>query len=102
MCSVRRKETFRAEGRSNVDCALRVLARILTDWLPEAIPLLGIIGTLEVIAVSWWGVGLSAIVARGRRAVETASPEFTAPCREPVLTLFSSTRIASLTKDLAC
>jgi hypothetical protein len=55
----------------NIGCALRVSLQTLTDIWPGAFPLVGISGTLEVIGLGWWGLGLAAIMLRGRReAVE--------------------------------
>ena len=55
----------------NVGCALRVVLQVLTDSIGDAYPLLGLSGTLEVAALTWWGVGLLALMW-GRRAIETA------------------------------
>lgn len=46
----------------NLGCTLRVTLQILTDWAPGAYPLIGMSGALEVIALSWWGFGLVAII----------------------------------------
>ena len=55
----------------NVGCALRVVLQVLTDSIGDAYPLLGLSGTLEVAALTWWGVGLLALMWR-RRAIEPA------------------------------
>jgi hypothetical protein len=51
-----------------------VTLQILTDWAPGAYPLIGLSGTLEVIGLAWWGIGLVAIIllASGRSAGERA------------------------------
>ena len=43
----------------NVGCAGRVFLQILTDIFPgAAYPLIGLTGFIELIALTWWGVGL--------------------------------------------
>jgi hypothetical protein len=51
----------------NLGCALRVTLQTLTDVWPGAFALVGISGTLEVIGLAWWGLGLGGIMLRGRR-----------------------------------
>ena len=46
------------------------MLQILTDWRPALYPLLGISGTLEVIGLAWWGMGLVQIIRRGRRDLD--------------------------------
>lgn len=46
----------------NVGCALRVSLQTLTDWNPTFFKFVGVSGTLEVIALAWWGVGLGWLI----------------------------------------
>lgn len=57
----------------NTGCTLRVILQILTDWNATAFTLIGISGTLEVIGLTWWGLGLVRLIVLGMRA----SPERT-------------------------
>jgi hypothetical protein len=48
----------------NAGCAGRVTLQILTDFVPKvAYPLLGTTGFVELIALTWWGVGLWRIMS---------------------------------------
>lgn len=58
----------------NVGCALRVVLQSMTDWSDRIYPLLGVSGTLEVVGLAWWGVGLIGIIQRGKRAAATTPP----------------------------
>lgn len=51
----------------NVGCLLRVVMQPLTDWSSAIHRLLGISGTLEVAGLTWWGLGVVAIIVRGMR-----------------------------------
>jgi hypothetical protein len=44
----------------------------VTDWSPRIYLLLGISGTLELAGLAWWGLGLVALILRGKR--ETRGP----------------------------
>lgn len=46
----------------NTGCALRVVLQVLTDWHVIGFTFIGVSGTLEVIGLAWWGVGLIAIM----------------------------------------
>lgn len=50
----------------NLGCFLRVALQIATDWDGRAFALIGLSGTLEVTALAWWGLGLAAVIRRGR------------------------------------
>lgn len=63
----------------NIGCFLRVSLQTLTDFVPGAFALVGISGTLEVAALAWWGVGLVAIMRRGKRAERELEEEITSP-----------------------
>jgi hypothetical protein len=52
----------------NTGCLLRVVMQPLTDWSPDIHRLLGISGTLEVAGLAWWGLGVAAIIVRGKYA----------------------------------
>jgi hypothetical protein len=67
---------------TNVGCLLRVAMQPLTDWSPGVYPLLGISGTLEVMGLAWWGLGLVQILRRGRREADAwAAPRGPRPGR---------------------
>ena len=48
----------------NVGCAIRVTLQPLTDASSGAFKFLGVSGTLEVLGLAWWGLGLLAIMLR--------------------------------------
>ena len=48
----------------NLGCALRVSTQTLTDWHPAFYGIIGISGTLEVIALGWWGIHLASLMLR--------------------------------------
>jgi hypothetical protein len=52
----------------NAGCFLRVVTQTLTDWDPRFFAVVGASGTLEVVALAWWGLGLVAVMRRGKRA----------------------------------
>lgn len=52
----------------NTGCLLRVSTQVLTDWTDHAYPIIGLSGTLEVIALLWWGWHLISIMINGKRA----------------------------------
>lgn len=54
----------------NVGCLLRVTTQTLTDFHPGFFAVVGISGTLEVIALAWWGGHLTRLMLAGRRAWE--------------------------------
>jgi hypothetical protein len=58
----------------NVGCLLRVVMQALTDWSPGVHRLLGISGTLEVAGLAWWGLGVVAIIIRGKREARSLAP----------------------------
>jgi hypothetical protein len=60
----------------NAGCALRVLAQTLTDFLPQAFPVAGVSGLLEVTGLALWGAHLWAVMAgRARLRGESAGAE---------------------------
>jgi hypothetical protein len=52
----------------NTGCLLRVLFQTLTDWSSLPYAVIGLSGTLEVIALAWWGGGLVRLLVRSRAA----------------------------------
>ncbi len=60
----------------NFGCFLRGTTQALTDAHPAFFGVVGVSGTLEVAALAWWGVGLVAIMRRGKRQTtdEVSSP----------------------------
>ena len=58
----------------NVGCFLRVTTQMLTDWHPRFFAVVGVSGTLEVIGLAWWGLGLIAVMRRGKRAEAGDAP----------------------------
>jgi hypothetical protein len=58
----------------NMGCLLRVLLQTLTDWFSGIYPLLGLSGTLEVIGLAWWGLGLVQIMRRGKCEANALEP----------------------------
>ena len=56
----------------NLGCLLRVAMQIATDWTHYAYAPIGLSGTLEVAGLAWWGLGLIAVIQRGRGAELTA------------------------------
>ncbi|HEX8910777.1 MAG TPA: DUF1858 domain-containing protein, partial [Humisphaera sp.] len=68
----------------NVGCFLRVTTQTLTDVHPGFFAVVGVSGTLEVIGLAWWGVGLLRVMLEGRRAAAesaAAAPTSTKPER---------------------
>jgi hypothetical protein len=57
----------------NLGCLLRVTMQVATDWTPRAFAPIGLSGTLEVTGLAWWGLGLVAVIVRGRRAAREAT-----------------------------
>jgi hypothetical protein len=57
----------------NLGCFLRVTMQIATDWTHYAYAPIGLSGTLEVTGLAWWGLGLIAVIHRGRRAGREAN-----------------------------
>jgi hypothetical protein len=51
----------------NVGCFLRVSTQTLTDWHPGFFAVVGLSGTLEVVGLAWWGVGLIRIMRAGKQ-----------------------------------
>ena len=51
----------------NLGCFLRCSLQTLTDWDPRFFAVVGVSGVLEVTGLAWWGIGLIAIILRGRR-----------------------------------
>jgi hypothetical protein len=51
----------------NLGCFLRVTLQTLTDWNPAFYDVVGISGLLELTGIAWWGIGLIALMSRGRR-----------------------------------
>jgi hypothetical protein len=47
----------------NAGCALRVVTQTLTDFTPNAFPVVGVSGLLEVTGLALWGVHLWAVMA---------------------------------------
>jgi hypothetical protein len=64
----------------NVGCFLRVATQTLTDWDRRFFAIVGLSGTLEVIGLAWWGLGLIAVMRRGKRAEAGDAP---APAPRP-------------------
>ncbi|HOJ72398.1 MAG TPA: DUF1858 domain-containing protein [Phycisphaerae bacterium] len=62
----------------NLGCFLRVSTQTLTDWHPAFFAVIGLSGTLEVIGLGWWGVGLIRVMVRGKREA-AATHEQTGP-----------------------
>ena len=54
----------------NLGCMLRVTMQIATDWSHHAYPGIGMSGMLEVTGLAWWGLGLAAVMRRGRLAAQ--------------------------------
>ena len=54
----------------NTGCALRVITQTLTDFQPLFFKVIGVSGTLEVLALGWWGISM--LVLLFRRGVERA------------------------------
>lgn len=50
----------------NTGCFLRVTLQTLTDWHPLFYDVVGISGLLELTGITWWGIGLIALMRRGR------------------------------------
>jgi len=75
----------------NLGCFLRVTLQILTDWTPAAFPLVGISGTMEVIALAWWGCHLTKIMLAGKARESTASE-----CEEVSYPVQSSDHVATV------
>ena len=68
----------------NVGCFLRVAMQTLTDFDKGFFAVVGVSGTLEVIGLAWWGLGLIAVMRRGKRAeAGDASAPRTAGARRP-------------------
>jgi multisubunit Na+/H+ antiporter MnhB subunit len=65
----------------NLGCALRVTTQILTDWTSNAYSIIGVSGTLEVIGLTWWGVGLIRLMLRN---VDEAPAAVLNPSARPV------------------
>ena len=66
----------------NVGCLLRVTTQVATDWTGAAYPVIGLSGTLEVIGLAWWGIGLMVVMHRGRVLDRrTTGPAGAAPAR---------------------
>ena len=66
----------------NFGCILRVMMQIATDWSSYAYPPIGLSGMLEVTGLAWWGLGLAAVMRRGRlAALVVARPAALAPAR---------------------
>jgi hypothetical protein len=59
----------------NVGCFLRVTTQALTDWSPKFFAVVGVSGVLEVIGLAWWGLGLIAVMRRGKHAECGDAPE---------------------------
>ena len=70
----------------NVGCFLRVATQTLTDWDPRFFAVVGVSGTLEVIGLAWWGLGLIAVMRRGKRAEagDAPAPRTSAPRPERI------------------
>lgn len=51
----------------NVGCAMRVTLQPLTDATGAAFKFIGVSGTLEVIALAWWGLTMLHIMLKPRR-----------------------------------
>lgn len=54
----------------NTGCALRVTMQVLTDWHDIGFAIIGVSGTLEVIGLAWWGIGLTILMFRPARLPE--------------------------------
>lgn len=62
----------------NAGCALRVSMQVLTDWHDVGFSIIAVSGMMEVTGLAWWGIGLAAIMWRGKRR---ALPTIAAPPR---------------------
>lgn len=60
----------------NTGAFLRVTLQTLTDWYPAAYDLVGISSLFELTGFTWWGIGLIAVMRRGRGS------SFVPPVRE--------------------
>jgi hypothetical protein len=67
----------------NLGCFLRIATQTLTDWHPAFFAVVGVSGTLEVIGLAWWGLGLIAVMRRGKRAEAGEAPTPRAPSPRP-------------------
>jgi hypothetical protein len=57
----------------NLGCFLRVSTQTLTDFHPAFFDVVGLSGTLEVIALAWWGIPLARIMLAGRAGERAAA-----------------------------
>jgi hypothetical protein len=48
----------------NTGCALRVITQSLTDFHPGFFKVIGVSGTLEVLALGWWGITMIVLLCR--------------------------------------
>jgi hypothetical protein len=62
----------------NVGCALRVTAQTLTDFTPDAYPVAGVSGLLEVAGLALWAAHLLAVMAGRVRYRAAAAPRYVA------------------------
>lgn len=62
----------------NAGCALRVIGQTLTDFVPQAFPLAGVSGMLEVAGLALWGAHLWSIMA-GRPRFRSAPARAVSP-----------------------
>jgi hypothetical protein len=58
----------------NLGCMLRITMQIATDWTQVAYTPIGVSGMLEVTGLAWWGLGLMALIRKGRRAAFVTAP----------------------------
>ena len=58
----------------NIGCFLRVTLQTMTDFNPNAFKFVGISGTLEVIALTWWSWDLVQTIRAGRKLAQLAPP----------------------------
>jgi len=54
----------------NTGCLLRVSLQVATDWTPEAFPVIGVSGALELIGLGWWAAHLIGMMIKGRAPAE--------------------------------
>ena len=83
----------------NAGCALRVVTQVGTDFTPNAYPLSGVSGVLEVTGLALWGVQMWSIMA-GRARLRPEPPEDSCghPRQEPTV-ITGDDRVADVLDD---
>lgn len=83
----------------NTGCLLRVTTQIATDWTKNAYPIIGLSGTLEVVAIAWWGWHLVAIMLKGKREQEHALASASSAQPALCLPITSQTNVLQLVEQ---